>query len=132
MLPRAYFVAMRGTFNPQAAVGLDATYELQVDNLVFEVRIREGRITTPRGAAKQSGRDHADGRRDAQRADVPGPHPAAALESGRVRVNGSADALEKFVGVFAFPNWAGVRETSSAHAVRRASVGARRAARKAG
>src|SRR5216683_3056783 len=45
MVPRSYFVAMRGTFNPEAAGKLRATYELRVNGLVFEVRIGDGRIT---------------------------------------------------------------------------------------
>jgi putative sterol carrier protein len=123
---------MRGTFNPQAAADLDATYELHVDNLVFEVRVRDGRITTREA---QPSNPDAIIVMDVETLNALMSRiltPAVALESGRVRVNGGPDALEKFVGVFAFPSWAGVRETSSTHAVRKASVGASRAARKAG
>ena len=132
MVPRAYFIAMRGTFNPQAAADLHATYELHVNDLVFEVRIRDGGITTREAQAS-----HPDA---TMTMDVETLNalmfrlvrPAAALESGRVRIQGDPDALEKFVGVFGFHTAIGMRDTGSTHAVRKASVGASRAARKAG
>src|SRR5260370_31204980 len=33
MVPRAYFVAMRGVYNPQAAAGLTQTYEVRITDL---------------------------------------------------------------------------------------------------
>ena len=159
MVPRAYFVAMRGTFNPEAAGTLNATYEVRVNGLVFEVRIQSGRITTREAQASNP---------DAiMTMDVDTLNalmfrmltPAAALASGRVHVDGDPDALEKFVSVFGFhtsittpsptlPTNRGPREPASGvvrgrerdqvrgresdQAVRKASVGARRAARNAG
>jgi DNA-binding HxlR family transcriptional regulator/putative sterol carrier protein len=132
MVPRAYFVAMRGTFNAAAAGDLRATYEIRVDGLVFEVRVADGRITT---------REAPPSNPDAvMTMDVETLNallfrlltPAAALEAGRVQVNGDPGALEKFVGVFGFHTVAGMSDTVGAHAVRKASVGARRAARSAG
>ncbi|HET9848511.1 MAG TPA: winged helix-turn-helix transcriptional regulator [Candidatus Dormibacteraeota bacterium] len=132
MVPRAYFVAMRGTFNPQAAASLEATYELHVNDLVFEVRIQDGRITTREA---QSSNPDATLTMDVETLNALMFRlltPAAALESGRVQVKGDRGALERFVGVFGFHTAAGMRDTGSTHAVRNASVGARRAARKAG
>src|SRR5947209_15004076 len=51
MVPRAYFVAMRGVFNPEAAAGVAQTYEVRVDDLVFEVRVGDGRLSTREGQA---------------------------------------------------------------------------------
>src|SRR5437016_12941211 len=46
MVPRAYFVAMRGVFNPEAAAGLNETYEGRIAGLVLEVPIG-GRLPSP-------------------------------------------------------------------------------------
>ena len=102
MVPRAYFVAMRGTFNPGAAAGLDTTYELRVDGLVFEVSIHDGRITT-----REAQPSHPDA---VITMDVETLNallfrmltPSAALGSGRVQVKGAPGALEQFIGVFGF------------------------------
>src|SRR6266853_6778451 len=51
MVPRAYFVAMRGVFDPQAAAALTETYEVRIADLVFEVRVADGRLTTSEGRA---------------------------------------------------------------------------------
>jgi len=132
MVPRSYFVAMRGTFNPEAAGKLRATYELRVNGLVFEVRIGDGRITTREAQASNP---------DAvMTMDVETLNsllfrlisPAAAREAGRVQVSGDPTALEKFVGVFGFHTAAGMGDRPAAHAVRKASVGDKRAARSAG
>ena len=51
MVPRAYFVAMRGVFDPQAAARITETYEVRIGELVFEVRVGGGRLTTSEGRA---------------------------------------------------------------------------------
>jgi DNA-binding HxlR family transcriptional regulator len=102
MLPRSYFLAMRGTFNPDAAGALRATYELRVDGLVFEVRVADGRITTRE--AQPSNPDAV------MTMDVETLNalmfrlltPAAALKNGRVKIKGDPQDLENFVSVFGF------------------------------
>jgi len=109
MVPRAYFVAMRGTFNPEAAAGIQAVYELRIAGLVFEVRIADGRIATREGQAS-----HPDA---VMTMDVETLNellfrlmtPKAALESGRVRLTGAPNALEQLTGVFGFHGVSGNR-----------------------
>ncbi len=131
LVPRAYFVAMRGTFRPEAAAGINETYELRIGDLLFEVRIEQGRLTTSEGRATNP---------DAvMTLDVATLNallfglltPAAALASGRVQIKGDANALERLLGVSGFGR-PGMVDQPSAQAVRKASVGARRATRSAG
>src|SRR5438128_4063338 len=49
MVPRAYFVAMRGVFNPEAAAGLNEPYEGRIADLVFEVRVADRPLPTSEG-----------------------------------------------------------------------------------
>ncbi len=131
MVPRAYFVAMRGTFNPEAAAGTNETYEVRIADLVFEVRVERGGVATSEGRATNP---------DAvMTMDVETLNallfrlltPAAALASGRVQIKGDPDALKRLVGVFGFHPRPGM-DQPSVQAVRKASVGATRAPRSAG
>ncbi len=132
LVPRAYFVAMRGTFRPEAAAGINETYEVRIADLLFEVRVERGRLTTSEGRATNP---------DAvMTLDVETLNallfglltPAAALASGRVQINGDAHALERLVGLFGFHGRPGMVDRPPAQAVRKASVGARRATRSPG
>jgi DNA-binding HxlR family transcriptional regulator/putative sterol carrier protein len=131
MVPRAYFVAMRGTFQPEAAAGINQTYEVRIGDLVFEVRVEHGRLTTSEGRAANP---------DAVLTmDVETLNallfrlltPAAALASGRVHLSGDAHSLERFVGLFGFHGRPGMMDRPSALAARKAAVGTRRATRSA-
>ncbi len=51
LVPRAYFVALRGRFHPEDAGELRMTWELRIGNQVFEVRVADGRCTTRQGSA---------------------------------------------------------------------------------
>jgi hypothetical protein len=126
MVPRAYFVAMRGVYNPQAAAGVSATYEVRIADLVFEVRVTDGRLTTREGAVRNP---DVILTMDVQTLNDLMFHaltPSAALAGGRVQIAmGDLGALERFIAIVGF-------HQSLSHAVRKASVGERRAARSAG
>ena len=94
MVPRAYFVAMRGVFDREAAAALSEIYEVRIADLVFEVRPHPGASRSRDGPhgdgggvgrrrARRSRRGHvrlaAPQRRDPQRPDV------SAADSGRCR-----------------------------------------------
>jgi alkyl sulfatase BDS1-like metallo-beta-lactamase superfamily hydrolase len=93
---------MMNTFNPEAAGELRATYELQVDGLVFEVRIADGRIITREAPPSNPNA--------VMTMDVATLNalmfrlltPAAAHRSGRVKIKGDPQDLENFVSVFGF------------------------------
>jgi len=108
MMPRSYFVAMRGTFSPEAAGKLRATYELRVNGLVFEVRIGDGRITTREAQASNPDAVMTMDVETLNALMFRLISPAAALEAGRVQVSGDPTALETFVGVFGFHTAAGM------------------------
>jgi len=126
MVPRAYFVAMRGVFHPEAAAGLTLAYEVRIADLVFEVRITDGRLTTSEGRATNP---DVILTMDVETLNALMFHtltPAAAVASGRVEISkGDVKALEQFVAVVGF-------HRSMPQAVRKASVGDKRAARSAG
>jgi DNA-binding HxlR family transcriptional regulator len=126
MVPRAYFVAMRGVYNPQAAAGFSATYEVRIADLVFEVRVTDGRLTTREGAVRNP---DVILTMDVQTLNDLMFHaltPSAALAAGRVQIpKGDLETLERFIAIVGF-------HPSLSQAVRKASVGERRAARSAG
>lgn len=102
MMPRSYFLAMRGTFNPEAAGALRATYELHVDGLVFEVRIADGQITTREAQPSNPDAVMTMNVETLNALMFRLLTPDAALKSGKVQVKGDPAALARFVGVFAF------------------------------
>lgn len=120
MVPRSYFVAMRATFQPDSAPGLNETYEVRVDDLAFEVRIQNGRCTTREGLAHDP---DAVLTMDVETLNALMFHlvtPAAALAAGRVQVKGDPKALERFTGAFGFHRRPGMVD---AHASRAPSRG---------
>lgn len=133
LVPRAYFVAMRASFKPEAAAGLKATYELRIGDLgVFEVTVDNDRCTT---AERQATSPDAVMTMDVETLNAlmfQLLSPSDALNSGRVEVKGDPKALERFIKIFALHKASGGVDLSSLHAVRRASVGAKRVPHRAG
>jgi DNA-binding HxlR family transcriptional regulator len=145
MVPRAYFVAMRGVYNPQAAAGVSATYEVRIADLVFEVRVTDGRLTTREGAVRNPDVVLTMDVHTLNDLMFHALTPSAAVAGGRVQIaKGDLDALERFIAIVGFqrslsknfpPPLAGEGQgggSRTSHAVRKASVGERRAARSAG
>jgi len=103
MVPRAYFVAMRGVLDPQAAAALTETYEVRIADLVFEVRVADGRLTTSEGRATKP---DAIFRMDVETLNAlmfRQITPSAAIAKGRVKIEkGDNKALERLVRIVAF------------------------------
>lgn len=103
MVPRAYFVAMRGVHNPEAAAGLTQTYEVRIADLVFEVRVADGRLTTREGAVRNPDVVLS---MDVETLNALMFHaltPAAGVASGRIEIGkGDLQALERFVAIVGF------------------------------
>ena len=103
MVPRAYFVAMRGVFDPEAAAGPTATYEVRVADLVFEVHVADGRLTTSEGRVRNPDVILI---MDVETLNALMFHtltPAAAVASGRAEIGkGDLKALERFVAIVGF------------------------------
>jgi len=103
MVPRAYFVAMRGVFNPEAAAGVNETYEVRIADLVFEVRVAEGRLMTSEG---QASNPDVILTMDVETLNALMFHlvtPAWAVANRRVKIDkGGPKALERFVRIVGF------------------------------
>ena len=104
MVPRAYFVAMRGVYNPQAAAGLTQTYEVRIADLVFEVRVDDGRLTTSEG--RTASNPDAIFSMDVETLNALMFQlitPAAAVANGRVKIDkGDQKALERLFRIVGF------------------------------
>ncbi len=104
MVPRAYFVAMRGIYNPQAAAGLTETYEVRIADLVFEIRVDEGRLATSEGRTGS----HPDAifSMDVETLNALMFQlitPAAAVTNGRVKIErGDQKSLERLFRIVGF------------------------------
>ena len=103
MVPRAYFVAMRGVFNPEAAAGITLTYEVRIGDLVFEVRVADGRLTTREGAVRNPDVVLSMEVETLNALMFHTLTPAAALASGRAKIGkGDLKALERFIAIVGF------------------------------
>lgn len=126
MVPRAYFVAMRGVYDPEAAAGINRTYEVRIGDLAFEVRIVEGRLTTREGAVANPDVILTTDVETLNALMFHALTPAAAVASHCVEMaKGDPQDLERFIAIVGF-------HRSIPQAVRKASVGDKRAARSAG
>ena len=103
MVPRAYFVAMRGVFSPEPAAGITLTYEVRIGDLVFEVRVADGRLTTREGAVRNPDVVLSMEVETLNALMFHTLTPAAALASGRVKIGkGDLKALERFIAIVGF------------------------------
>ena len=101
MVPRAYFVAIRHAFLPDAAGDLNETYEFRIDGHVFEVKVKNGRGFT---AERPASNPDAVFTMDVQTLNAllfQQLTPGAAISSRRVAIDGDPQALERFVKIFA-------------------------------
>jgi DNA-binding HxlR family transcriptional regulator len=94
--------AFRALFYPERARGLSATYVVRVDEDVFTVRLEDGCLRTETGAAEDADADLAMDMATFYEL-ASGELPVAdALDDGRVRVEGDADAPERLFQIFSF------------------------------
>jgi DNA-binding HxlR family transcriptional regulator len=102
-------LALKTLFDPAAADGLSASYELRLGEHTFRARVADGRLDVARGSADQP---------DAIVETEPGTlsmvlwhdRPLAeAVGSGDLAIEGSRPAVERFLGLFPLP------ESAAAH-----------------
>jgi DNA-binding HxlR family transcriptional regulator len=95
--PDALALALKTDFDPAAAEGLTATYELRLDEHRFRVAVADGRIDVARGAA-----DAPDATIETDTGALSGVifngEPAAGL-----KIDGDAEAVRRFLGLFPVP-----------------------------
>jgi DNA-binding HxlR family transcriptional regulator/putative sterol carrier protein len=96
-------LALRATFRPEAARGLRASYELRLGEIVFHARVDKGSLEVAEGPLPD-----ADLILEADlslRRLMSGElSPREAVKSGKVRIVGKIDLLERFVEIFHIPS----------------------------
>jgi DNA-binding HxlR family transcriptional regulator/putative sterol carrier protein len=96
------FLALRSTFRPEAARGLHASYELRIGDIVVHARVDDGSLEVDEGPL--SGADLVLETDYSLHALLMGElNPNDAIASGRVRLQGDRDLLDRFVEVFNIP-----------------------------
>jgi DNA-binding HxlR family transcriptional regulator len=97
-----FLVGLQAAFRPEAARGLQATFELHLDDLVVHARIDNGELTLGEGAPSDSDLAiETDTRlRDLMTGEL---SPADAVESGAVKLTGDPDLLTRFADAFRLP-----------------------------
>ena len=96
-------LALRALFDPGAADGLGATYELRLADQSFHARVENGRLDVTRGSA-----DHPDATIETDTATLSallwhGRRLPEAVRSGDIEVEGSRRAVERFLRLFPLP-----------------------------
>ncbi len=96
-------LSFRTMFDPRAAEGIEAVYELRLGEDRFRAEVAEGRFEVARGSA-----DRPDATIETDPATlaglVYGGRPLAeALRSGDVEIEGDESAVERFLGLFPLP-----------------------------
>jgi DNA-binding HxlR family transcriptional regulator/putative sterol carrier protein len=96
-------VALRSMFDPEAAEGLSATYELRLGDDRFRATVAEGRFEVVRATAERA--DAIIDTDPRTLADVlwEGRRLAEALRSGDLRIEGDRTAVARFLGLFPMP-----------------------------
>jgi DNA-binding HxlR family transcriptional regulator len=91
--------ALRTTFRPDAARKLSADYELRVGEIVLHARVDRGKVRVAAGAlpGAQLVIEAGPGIRALMAGELT---PAAAVESGVVRLSGDATLLQRFAEIF--------------------------------
>jgi DNA-binding HxlR family transcriptional regulator len=100
----SYALTLKTFFRSERAQGLNETYELHVDDEVLQVRVAAGKIDVRQGEAqKPDARFFTD--TPSYLALLAGQLEAgAALEQGRVRVEGVPGALRRFLDMCGLPS----------------------------
>jgi DNA-binding HxlR family transcriptional regulator len=96
-------LALRGLFDPGAAHGLRAAYELRLGEDRFRVQVADGELDAARGSADQA---DATIQTDPGTLDAVlwgGRSLAAAQRSGQMTIEGDKAAVERFVRLFPVP-----------------------------
>ena len=96
-------IALETLFEPAAADGLDASYELRLDDQAFRARVQEGRLELARGNA-----EHPDATLQTDPMTLSallweGRRLPEARRAGDVRVEGDSSSAGRFLRLFPLP-----------------------------
>jgi DNA-binding HxlR family transcriptional regulator len=100
--PDSMTMALRSTFRPEAARGLNVRYELRLGEIVLHARVANGRLTVGEGPLADADLivDAGPGIKALLAGDVT---PSHAIDSGILRVTGDPALLERFAELFQIP-----------------------------
>jgi ubiquinone biosynthesis protein UbiJ len=87
-------------FDPRAAEGLDATFELRFGEDVFCAVVADGKFEVERGTADRPDATVMTDSEILAGLVYEGRDLAAALRSGDLKIEGDRSAVERFVGLF--------------------------------
>lgn len=97
--PDSMVMALRTTFQPQAAAGLNATYELRMGPVVLHANVIDGSLTVEKGPLSKADLIIETG--PALKALMAGEmSPRQALASGALRITGKRALLDRFAQIF--------------------------------
>ena len=102
LIPGWCLDAVRATFDPAAARGLRAVYELRVDGEVTQIRIDRGTVEAAAGPAADPDAVIETDPRTLFELVSGALKPGAAVAAGRARVEGDPAALKRFTKLFHF------------------------------
>jgi len=97
-------LALKTLFSPEAADGLQATYELRFGEQRFTVRVSDARFEIHRGDAEKT-----DAIIDTNPATLAsllwhGGRLTAEVRAGRIKIDGSRPSVQQFLNLFPLPN----------------------------
>jgi DNA-binding HxlR family transcriptional regulator len=100
--PDSMTMALRSTFRPEAARGLNVRYELRLGEIVLHARVANGRLTVGEGPLADADLviDAGPGIKALFAGDVTA---SQAIDSGILRVTGDPALLERFAELFQIP-----------------------------
>ena len=98
--PDSAMLALKTMFDPAAAEGLDATYELRLADQVFAARVSGGELTMARGPAGQPDATLETDTATLAELAFLGRDLAAATKAGAVAVGGDARLVRRLLRVF--------------------------------
>jgi DNA-binding HxlR family transcriptional regulator/putative sterol carrier protein len=99
--PEWFAIALLGSFRPESARGVRATYELRLDGAVFHLRVARGRLEHGRGPAKDPDLV-IETDSESLFALLMGQTSATdAVAAGAVNIEGALDELQNMIALFA-------------------------------
>jgi DNA-binding HxlR family transcriptional regulator len=96
-------LAMRTLFDPQAAGDLEATFELRLDDHRFHARVVDGRFEAACGSAIQPDAVVTTDPATLSAVLWEGRSLSSAVRAGELEIEGDTGLVERFVGLFPFP-----------------------------
>ena len=93
-------IALKTVFDPAAAEGMSASYELRLDEQPFRIHIVDGRLDLTRGEADRPDATIATDPATLSAVLWHGRKLADAKRAGEIAIEGSAQAVRRFLGLF--------------------------------